>query len=362
MKLSKILATIVALGLLTTAPANAVSVQTNTTFKYVKVKNDLQVLGSTSLTGNQTVAGNLAVTGTTALTGVATLTAAPVLSTGTITANGDTYTIPDVGNSSFVMLAGAQAITGVKTMSGANVITHAPTGLIVQDSDATHAVTIAPGNESANRTLSIPVLGGADTMATLGTAQTFGGAKTFTLAPVLTSATLSANGDTITIEDLGNANLVQSEGAQTINGSKTFSTPLLNASIGAGAKRQVARVSLSPVTGVCADATAYRGVIAFGRAGTVTRITYGTAVDPVSGTNVITAEKNGFSGNTMLSTASVSLNGATANVAQIATLTGTGADLALAETDTVALEYNAGTQGTDAEQVWATVEFQPDDF
>jgi hypothetical protein len=93
-----------------------------------------------------------------------------------------------------------QTITGVKTMSGANVITHAPTGLKVLDSDATHAVTIAAGDESANRTLSIPVLGGADTVMTLGTAQTVSGVKTYSAANIFSTmfriptATVAATG------------------------------------------------------------------------------------------------------------------------------------------------------------------------
>jgi hypothetical protein len=79
-------------------------------------------------------------------------------------------------------------------MSGANVITHAPTGLKIQDSNASHLVTIAPGDESADRTLSIPVLGGADTMMTLATAQAVTGAKTFSVMPIIPVATVAATG------------------------------------------------------------------------------------------------------------------------------------------------------------------------
>lgn len=81
------------------------------------------------------------------------------------------------GNDTIVTLATAQTLTGIKTMSGANVITHAPTGLKVQDSNASHVVTIAAGDEAADRTLSIPVLGGADTIVTLGASQTITGNK-----------------------------------------------------------------------------------------------------------------------------------------------------------------------------------------
>jgi hypothetical protein len=106
-----------------------------------------------------------------------------------------TMTIPDTnGAAEFVMTAAAQTITGVKTMSGANVITHAPTGLKIQDSNASHLVTIAPGDESADRTLSLPVLGGADTVMTLGTAQTVSGVKTFSAMPVIPVATVAATG------------------------------------------------------------------------------------------------------------------------------------------------------------------------
>lgn len=106
-----------------------------------------------------------------------------------------TLTVPALGGNDTLMTLGtAQTVTGIKTMSGANVITHAPTGLKVQDSDATHVVTIAPGNESADRTLSLPVLGGADTVMTLGTAQSVAGAKTFTAAIVPTAGVGAAGG------------------------------------------------------------------------------------------------------------------------------------------------------------------------
>lgn len=152
-------------------------------------------------------------------------------------------------------------------------------------------------------------------------------------------------------------------GTLGVTGAVSLTVPLTAANIQTGsAKRQVLTARLSPETGVAADATVYRGSLYFGRAGTVTRITYGTGVDPVSGTNVIAIEKGSYSGNTMLSTATVSLNGTTANTGVTATLTATSADLALTAAQPVCCEYNAGTQGTDAEQVTVTVEFEPTDF
>ena len=110
-----------------------------------------------------------------------------------------TVTIPDPGGAaSFVMTEGAQTVNGIKTMASANIITHAPTGLKVQDSNASHLVTIAPGDESADRTLSIPVLGGADTVMTLGTAQTVSGIKTFSAIPVVPAGGITYGATTLT--------------------------------------------------------------------------------------------------------------------------------------------------------------------
>ena len=362
------------LSLLAAAPSYAVVGTTHfksnlDTTGNLNVAGSFTVTGAQTFTGNTTVGGNLAVTGTTTATGV---------------------------------------ITG----NAANILQHANTGLKVLDTGADHTVSIVPSSdEAANRTLSLPALGGAQTLAILGAqtftgvqtftlspvlstatitasgdiytipdvgaanfimsagSQTIAGATTFTLAPVLTSATISANGDTITIQDLGNANIVQTEGTQTINGTKTFGTAptitggLTAANIQTGsAKRQTLFARLSPETGVAADTTVYRAMICPGRAGSVKRVTYVTHVDPVSGTNVITIQKAAFGGTTMLSTANVSLNGATADTAVQATLTGTGADLAVTAAQCVCAEYNAGTQGTDAEQVSVSVEFEPDDF
>lgn len=62
------------------------------------------------------------------------------------------------------------------------------TGLKVMDTGGDHEISIVPaGDEAADRTLSIPLLGGADTIETLGTAQTVTGVKTFSAAPVMSA-------------------------------------------------------------------------------------------------------------------------------------------------------------------------------
>ncbi|MBY0545809.1 MAG: hypothetical protein K2W95_00820 [Candidatus Obscuribacterales bacterium] len=224
------------------------------------------------------------------------------------------------------------------------------TGNLTVDGTSTHTgATTQTGNMTVGGTLGVT------------------GVATFTAKPVLSTASISVNGDTVTFQDLGDANVVQTAGTQTIGGTKTFSTaPVITGGLPAAqiqtgsAKRQTQTVRLSPETGAAADATVYRGIIAFRRAGTVTGISYGAAVVPTTGTNVIAVEKNSFSGNTMLNAASVTLNSAT--IGQSATLTATGADLALTADQVITCEYNAGTQNTDAEQVYVSVEFEPTDF
>ena len=77
--------------------------------------------------------------------------------------------------------------------------------IIIGDSANDHTITIAgAGDEAANRVLSVPLLGGADTLATLGTAQTFTGAKTFSAVGTFsvgaqsTSTAVTATADGLT--------------------------------------------------------------------------------------------------------------------------------------------------------------------
>lgn len=87
--------------------------------------------------------------------------------------------------------------------------------------------TITNASQAAARTYTVPDAGASASFVMTEGAQTLAGVKTFSSAPVLSTATLTANGDTITIQDLGSANIVQSEGAQTINGIKTFGSGIV---------------------------------------------------------------------------------------------------------------------------------------
>lgn len=220
---------------------------------------------------------------------------------------------------------------------------------------------------TVNQTGNQAVTGNLSVSGTLGVT----GVATFTAKPVLSTATISANGDTITIQDLGNANLVQSEGAQTINGVKTFgSAPVITGGLPAAqiqtgsAKRQLLRYHFAPnvATGTVADGTTYRALLFPGRAGTVTRAGWGCITAPVGGTSTLKILKASSAGNTMLSTATVDPTTLTDNTFTPATLTATGADLAITATQGIYVELVAGTQTTDAVDVEAVIEFEPTDF
>lgn len=96
-----------------------------------------------------------------------------------------TLSVPVLGGADTLMTLGtAQTVTGVKTMSGANIITFAnASGLKILDTGADHTLAIITAtDEAASYTMTIPDLSGNDTFATLGTAQTFTGAKTWASA------------------------------------------------------------------------------------------------------------------------------------------------------------------------------------
>lgn len=353
MKLNNLFSVLLA-GLLALAPSGAWAGTTN--LDTLSLSGNLSVTGTTTHTGNVTNAGDFAVTGGLTVTGntvhtgtllqsgVSTFTLAPVLSTATITASGDTYTVPDVGNASFVMTAGTQTIAGATTFTLSPVLT---TATITASGDV----------------YTIPDVGTANFIMSAGT-QTVAGATTFTLAPVLTSGTISANGDTNTIPDLGNASFVMTEGTQTINGTKTFGTPLVAASLNNSLKRY--RNTWYPASNVAgstlADGATYKGYIPLGRVSTVTGVFCVCNQVPVGGTNTVKILKASASGNTMLNAASVDPTTFTNNTVASLSLTATGADLGLTAAEGVYVEWVAGTQSTDAVNCGVSVEYTLTDF
>jgi hypothetical protein len=151
----------------------------------------------------------------------------------------NTYTIPDVGTTAtFVMTAGAQTIAGTKTFSSAVVITPT-TNQIVLGTGTT--VTVTAPSPAANNTYTIPDVGTTATFVMTAGSQTIGGAKTFSSAISVTTAsnqlilgavntaTVSADvraaASVYTIPDVGTTSaFVMTAGAQTIAGTKTFGT------------------------------------------------------------------------------------------------------------------------------------------
>lgn len=178
----------------------------------------------------------------------------------TITLNAPTpvasriYTLPDVSaNASFVMTEGAQTINGVKTFISAPVFpTLSLTNILL--TNVTNQITLGTGNfitltaptPAASRTYTIPdVLTHATFLLSEGT-QTINGSKLFSVAIQGTAAAnqiVLNTGTTITLNapapvanriysfvDVGaNANFVMTEGTQTINNTKTFTSAIVAA-------------------------------------------------------------------------------------------------------------------------------------
>lgn len=89
-------------------------------------------------------------------------------------------------------LGNAEAITGVKTMSGLNVITHSSSGLIVRNPANTFSYTLTGAAIAADRILTLPLITGTATLAVLSLAQTFTGVQTFTSPATTTSITTAS--------------------------------------------------------------------------------------------------------------------------------------------------------------------------
>jgi len=192
--------------------------------------------------GAQSIGGLKSFTASVAITPV---TNQLVIGTGTTTtldfnapAADRVYSIPDVGaNTSFVMSAGTQNISGAKTFSSAVTVTPTTNQLILGTGTT---ITINAATPGASRLYLVPDVGVDSTFAMLdATIQTFTGIRVFTNGIPITATTNqlilgTTNTSTITapapaasrvytIADAGaNASFVMTEGAQTIGGLKTF--------------------------------------------------------------------------------------------------------------------------------------------
>lgn len=94
-------------------------------------------------------------------------------------ANTRTYTYPDAGaNANVLLTEGANTVGGAWTYTGVHTFNHGKFAL--RDTANDNSITIqSAGNETADRTLTVPLLGANDTAMTLGTAQSVTGVKTF---------------------------------------------------------------------------------------------------------------------------------------------------------------------------------------
>jgi hypothetical protein len=149
------------------------------------------------------------------------------------------YTIPDTGaNSSFIMSDLAQTIAGTKTFSSAIPITATTNQLVL---GTTNTTTISASAPAASRIYTIPDVSTNTSFVMGAGAQTIAGTKTFSSAIPITATTNqlvlgTTNTTTITspaptasriytIPDTGaNSSFIMSDLAQTINGAKSFSS------------------------------------------------------------------------------------------------------------------------------------------
>lgn len=243
--------------------------------------------------------------------------------TGFLVSNGTTWmsVVVATGSSTDAVayLAATQTFTGVNTMSGANVITHANTGLIVYDTGADHTTTIKQNsNEAASRIAKIPALGADDTFAMIGQAQTFSALNTF-----------STGGIAVTTADQLTVGAVIVPAVEPIrftvmpHASAVTYTLLDNRAVG----WTVVGITVVPD-------------LAQGGALTATIVKATVNGTPASAT-------------TPMHTANAIDCNATANTSQVITLTGTGADLVLAATDKIGIVFNAAlTTGILSGTVW----------
>lgn len=109
------------------------------------------------------------------------------LSSGQTTSQ--TLTIPNItGADTLDTLGLAQTITAVKTMTGLNVILLSSSGLTIRNPANTFSYTLTAAALAASQILNLPLITGTDTLMSLGLAQTVTGVLTLT-TPVIGAAT-----------------------------------------------------------------------------------------------------------------------------------------------------------------------------
>ncbi len=115
---------------------------------------------------------------------------------GTIVADRNLILPATTGTDTLVSLALAQTFTAAKTFAASM--------LLLRNPGDTFSYTIVPAAIAADRSLTLPLIAGTDTLACLGIAQSFTAVQTFTASPVVTNAGTPAV-DIVTSGAAGNA-------------------------------------------------------------------------------------------------------------------------------------------------------------
>jgi hypothetical protein len=206
--------------------------------------NFVMTEGNQSINGVKTFIGTISF----ASVGATATTNQIVMGTGTtVTINAPTpaanriYTLPDIGtDANFVLTAGTQTVGGLKTFTSTVTITPLTNQIVVGTGTTT---TLDFNVPAVSRVYSIPDAGANTSFVLSAGTQNISGAKTFSLATTISAVSnqlVLGSGNTVTVNgaapaagriytmaDVGsNANFVMTEGAQTINGLKTFTSAI----------------------------------------------------------------------------------------------------------------------------------------
>jgi hypothetical protein len=180
------------------------------------VARAIGAVASTTAPGMVTVGSNISVTDGLISVPDATTSVKGVMSVGTnlSVASGAVSVADATTGAKGVMQVGTGLAVNSGTVSVADTLTFANNGLKVKDTDASHALTVAPGsNLSANRTLTVTT-GDADRTLTLGGNLTASAAATVS-GPNTGDQTISLTGDVTATGSTGALSTVIGAGAVT---------------------------------------------------------------------------------------------------------------------------------------------------